>query len=593
MTSTLALNGLRFFGGALLGLAAATAEPMREQIEAYQADADLLSRHWGISGDSAAELTRERQLLESWRARRDAVDFSLLGPDGQVDSVLFRNELEASLARLAQREAERAELAPWLPFRGDIDALADARVRGEPLAPDQAAGKLAAAAEAAGTWQKRLKQARDAAKDSAKPTAAAGESSEAGEPLPLPTADQAARCAEVTADLARSLQRWFENEDGFHPEFTWWVKRPHEEAAKALEEYRKFLREEVAGHKDEEDAPLLGKAIGDEELRRQLGFEFIPYSPEELIGIAEREFAWCETEMKRAAAEMGLGEDWKQALARAKSRHVPPGSQETVVREEGQRATAFVKDRQLVTVPPDCEEWWGTRMLSPGEQKQIPYAAYSGHDVLVAYAGASMKHADKLMAMRGNSRPFMHNVVPHELIPGHHLQSFLAARHRPYRRLFGTPFFVEGWAVHWEIRFWDLGYHTTPEDRVGALFWRMHRCARILVTLKFHLGQMKPDEMVAFLTDRVGHEKFGATSEVRRFIQGNYAPLYQSGYMLGALQFRALHRELVGSGRMTERDFHDAVLRLGPIPVELIRASLVQSPLTADFTTRWRFDDPP
>lgn len=63
----------------------------------------------------------------------------------------------------------------------------------------------------------------------------------------------------------------------------------------------------------------------------------------------------------------------------------------------------------------------------------------------------------------------------------------------------------------------------------------MHRCARIIVTLKFNLGQMKPDEMVKFLVERVGHEKFGATSEVRRFINGNYSPLYQCGYMLGGL----------------------------------------------------------
>jgi hypothetical protein len=269
---------------------------------------------------------------------------------------------------------------------------------------------------------------------------------------------------------------------------------------------------------------------------------------------------------------------------------VKPGEQEAVVREEGREAIEFVKSRKLVTVPPDCEEWWGTRMLSPGEQKQIPYAAYSGHDMLVAYASDAMKHEDKLMSMRGNSRPFMHNVVPHELIPGHHLQSFMAARHKPYRRMFSTPFFVEGWALYWEMRLWDLGYHKTPEEKIGALFWRMHRCARIIVTLKFHLGQMKPDEMVKFLTDRVGHEKFGATSEVRRFIKGDYSPLYQCGYMLGGLQLMALHKEVVGSGKMTEVQFHDALLKLGPIPVELLRASLLDLPLTPDYAAQWKFD---
>ncbi|MCB1279023.1 DUF885 family protein [Prosthecobacter sp.] len=359
---------------------------------------------------------------------------------------------------------------------------------------------------------------------------------------------------------------------------------------KALESYGKFLREELAGIKGKNEDPLLGKAIGEEELKRQFRYEFIPYTPQELIALAEREFAWCESQMKVAAQEMQLGDDWKKALDRTKAIYVKPGEQEGLVREEGRLAIEFVKSHKLVTVPPDCEEWWGTRLLSPGEQKQTPYAAYSGHDILVAYANETMKHEDKLMSMRGNNRPFMHNVVPHELIPGHHLQNYMAARNKPYRRLFGTPFYVEGWALYWEMRLWGLGYHSTAEEKVGALFWRMHRCARIIVTLKFHLGQMKPAEMVKFLTDRVGHEKFGATSEVRRFIKGNYSPLYQCGYMLGGLQMIALHKEIVDSGTMTEMQFHDELLKLGPIPVEMLRATLLDQPIAPDYTTQWKFN---
>jgi uncharacterized protein (DUF885 family) len=97
------------------------------------------------------------------------------------------------------------------------------------------------------------------------------------------------------------------------------------------------------------------------------------------------------------------------------------------------------------------------------------------------------------------------------------------------------------------------------------LFWRMHRCARIIVSLKFHLGKMKPKEMVDFLVDRVGHERFGATSEVRRFIGEAYSPLYQCAYMIGGLQLRALHKEIVGAGKMKEREFNDTVLSYHPI----------------------------
>lgn len=97
--------------------------------------------------------------------------------------------------------------------------------------------------------------------------------------------------------------------------------------------------------------------------------------------------------------------------------------------------------------------------------------------------------------------------------------------------------------------------------------------------------------MVDFLVDRVGHEKLGATSEVRRFIEGNYSPLYQCGYMIGGLQLNSLRKEAVEGGKMSERQFNDAVLTYGSMPVELIRAGILNLPLARDTKSTWRFYD--
>ena len=75
---------------------------------------------------------------------------------------------------------------------------------------------------------------------------------------------------------------------------------------------------------------------------------------------------------------------------------------------------------------------------------------------------------------------------------------------------------------------YDLGFDQTPEQKVGALFWRMHRCARIIFSLRFHMGQWSPQECIDFLVDKVGHERANATAEVRRSFQGGYSPLYQA-----------------------------------------------------------------
>jgi uncharacterized protein (DUF885 family) len=396
------------------------------------------------------------------------------------------------------------------------------------------------------------------------------------------------RASRAVDDLRRMLSHWFAHRDGYEPDFGWWVRAPKRALDEALSGYAKFLREKVAGVEDAKTAPLIGDPIGREALLESLAHEFIPYGPEQLLAVAEAEFAWCEARGAECAKELGCG-TWAAAVEKTKARHAPPGAQDDLVGGQAEEAIRFLAERDLVTVPPLCAETWRLEMISEEGQKTLPFAVYNDQQMLVAYATEGMAHDTKLMSMRGNNEHFTRIVTPHELIPGHHLQLFMAARHRPYRSLFRTPFLVEGWALHWEMLLWDLGWARDAFDRVGMLFWRMHRCARIIVTLRFHLGQMTTDAMVDFLAGRVGLERDGATSEVRRYVAGAYGPLYQCAYMLGGLQLRALHAELVGGGRMTQRAFHDAVLRQNSIPVEMIRAALTGQSLRRDHVASWAF----
>ena len=121
------------------------------------------------------------------------------------------------------------------------------------------------------------------------------------------------------------------------------------------------------------------------------------------------------------------------------------------------------------------------------------------------------------------------------------------------------------------------------------LFWRKHRCARIIFSLNYHLEKMTPDECVDFLVERVGHERNNAEAEVRRSVMGGYGPLYQAAYMLGGLQIRSLYGDFVQSGTMSPLEFHDIVIRQNAIPIAMIRARLNSEPLSPDFRTQWRF----
>ena len=59
--------------------------------------------------------------------------------------------------------------------------------------------------------------------------------------------------------------------------------------------------------------------------------------------------------------------------------------------------------------------------------------------------------------------------------------------------------------------------------------------------------------------------------------------------MIGGLQIRALYKELVETGRMSAREFHDTILQGGRMPIEMVRARLTGELLPRDYTARWRF----
>jgi uncharacterized protein (DUF885 family) len=226
--------------------------------------------------------------------------------------------------------------------------------------------------------------------------------------------------------------------------------------------------------------------------------------------------------------------------------------------------------------------------MTPQRQLVNPFFT-GGETISVSYPTSTMSYDSKMESMRGNNIPFSHATVFHELIPGHHLQGFMNSRYRSYRRSFNTPFWIEGWSLYWEMILYDRGFNQTPENRVGALFWRMHRCARIVFSLGFHSRKMTPQQCIDYLVDKVGHERQNAAAEVRRSFNGSYTPLYQAAYMLGGLQIRELRKEMVGPSRMTEKQFHDALLKENSIPIAIMRAELEDQKLTRDYNSDWRF----
>jgi uncharacterized protein (DUF885 family) len=560
---------------ALAPLPRASASELRDAVERFSADWRALQRRYDTDY-STERRSAIRAFTAAWLARLDSTDFSSLGTDARVDWILLRARLAHERQLLAREEQRLAEVAALVPFDDTILSLEDARRRLVTVDPAGAARTLA--------WLTAdVSRVRAAVE--------AGVKGDTARSALKSTKLVAYHAADVLGSLRRTLSGWFKFSDGYDPLFSWWVTKPYQQADSALGRYIRVLREHVVGVKPGDDEPIVGQPIGRTALLEDLSHEVIAYSPEELLTIAQREFAWCEAEMKKAAREMGLGDDWRAALERVKQDHVAPGAQPALVRDLEREAERYIVEHDLVTVPPLAHDLWRMEMLSPERQKESPFFL-GGETILVSYPTDAMDQADKLMSMRGNNAHFSRATVFHELIPGHELQGFMTERYNPQRRAFSTPFWIEGNAFYWETLLWDLGFPRGPEDRIGMLFWRMHRAARIIFSLNFHLGNWTPQQCIDFLVDRVGHERANATAEVRRSFNGDYSPLYQVAYMIGGLQFRALHHELVDAGTMTNRQFHDAILQNGSIPVELVRALLLRRPPARDFRPTWRFAEP-
>jgi hypothetical protein len=131
----------------------------------------------------------------------------------------------------------------------------------------------------------------------------------------------------VIADLKRAAAGIYDFYNGYDPLFTWWMPRTYKELDSALTLYAAAFKERNKRFAPRDESGIVGHPVGREELLRELKYEMIPYTPEELIDIANKEFAWCDREMLKASHDMGFGDNWKAALEKVKNAYVPPGQQ--------------------------------------------------------------------------------------------------------------------------------------------------------------------------------------------------------------------------------------------------------------------------
>jgi hypothetical protein len=569
---------------------------LRPVIERYSVELRDYERVYPLPGSAARQAALEKFYSGQLRLLEE-IRFNDLSQSGKVDYLLLRSRLLLEQKSVLAEKERESEVAALIPFQQTIIGFEEARRRMDTVDGQKCALAL----------EKMLKEiavARDLL-SGAKGTAAMN------------------RAAQRLMLLRSAMRTWYNFYALYDPKFVWWTESGYKKADAAIEAHAELLHKtsgvggtleavEFAGRGgfgggrgagggggrggtrrssgplgSDEELSGVGPA-GREALLDALRTAMIAYTPEQLVALAQREFAWCDKEILRASNEMGFGDDWKKALEAVKNKYVEPGQMIYLVRDLSREAIEYLEKHELVTIPDLVKQDYWEEAITPQGQLVSPFFL-GGAVIQVSSPASSQTIEQRLETMRGNNMFFARATVFHELIPGHHMQQYMTQRYRTYRSLFSTPFWTEGMAFYWEMLMWDLGFTHTPEQRVGALFWRMHRCARIIFSLSFHLGKMRATECVQFLIDRVGFEKANAEGEVRRSFNGSYPPIYQCAYMLGALEFYALHKEMVGSGKMTNRAFHDALYQQGNMPIEMVRLAISGQKVDRNYEASWKF----
>ncbi len=526
-----------------------------------------MPKGWGFQYAAASPEQMDRLLLldQEYEKKMKQFDYKKLNTNGQVDYILLNRKIKKNIEDLKSNQSAYNRVKNYLPFADSILEFEKKRRRGGAVDAKEVATTFEKASAQVDQEIKKLEGVKS-----------------------IPSAD-VEYLENIIASLKLRLESSFDFYNGYEPMFTWWVPKSHDRLQEKLKEYKELIAAKTDLKPFDDGSNIAGKRVGKDVLNKMLKDEMISYNADELLKIADKEWQWCVAELLKASKEMGFGEDWKKAQEKVKNSYVPEGKQPELINELYDKAMNFINEKQLIDIPPLADETWGMIMMTPERQLVNPFFT-GGREISISYPTNTMTYDQKMMSMRGNNPHFSLGTVQHELIPGHHLQYFMNRRHKPYREQnFNTPFWTEGWTLYWELLLYRMGFPKTPEERIGMLFWRMHRCARITFSIKFHIGEWTPQQCIDYLVDQVGHEPANAHGEVKRSFEGSYDPLYQLAYMIGGLQLLSISDEMVGSGKMTYKEFHDRVIKENYMPMEMLRAILTNQNLNPDHQSSWKF----
>ena len=133
--------------------------------------------------------------------------------------------------------------------------------------------------------------------------------------------------------------------------------------------------------------------------------------------------------------------------------------------------------------------------------------------------------------------------------------------------------FAEGWALYQEQQAPVAGAKSENLAQLRRLQLKALRIAHSVVDAGVHTGRISEKDALKLLTDRLGLTSKEATREMTASAD---APGGHLGYM-GMVELLRIHDEMRErrGARFSLADFHERLLAIGPLPLALVRAALL------------------
>jgi len=495
------------------------------------------------------------QQLRGFLDRLAAIDRTSLGFDEQIDAEALEANIRASLYDLATlREWERNPMAYVAVPGGALDGLVKR--------------DFAPAAERLASVTSRLMQVPavfEAAKANVKSP-------------PKEFTDLAIRMAHGSVGyLEGTLAAWAKEAAAGDEKLLGEFDAANAAALAAAKSFAAWLETDLL------PASQGNYAIGAEAFSAKLRHEEMIGMPlAEVLAIGERQLETDHQAFLETAKQIDPDRSPAEVMKSLSDEH--PAAEDLIpsVRRTVEQARQFLVEHDLVTIPSEVRV---TVAETPPYARSGSFASMSTPGPYEARATEAFYYVTPVQPEWGDEQKEQHlrlynpyavaMINVHEAYPGHYLQ-FLYAPQFPtkVRKLVSSGTNSEGWAHYAEQMMWEQGFGDgNPRYRLAQLQMALLRDCRYVAGIKLHTEGWTVERAAKELfEEKCFQEPANAFEEARR---GTYNPTYLY-YTLGKIQVQQLRDEYMQKKGATLKQFHDAFVSQGALPIPLVRKILLE-----------------